>query len=184
MSARKERVNTPAPDKLHLTANRIILGVDVERADFPEARCRWVLKDRADIDNTQTATVVGLVRETRDNILVVVDRADGGLIGTCVLGRREILDVEDVGGGVAVSGGARTVHFVELVVEEEVGVVVFVNEPALVSVAGADVGGLRDLDWVLLVGYVGNGECVLVKVEADLLTDIFLIGALVNDALG
>ena len=62
--------------------------------------------------------------------------------------------------------------------------VVFVNEPALVSVAGADVGGLRDLNWVLLVGYVGNGECVLVKVEADLLTDIFLIGALVNDALG
>jgi hypothetical protein len=84
---------------------------------------------------------------------------------------------------VAVGSLAGAVHLVEFVVEEEV-LLLLVDEPALVGVGGADVGGRGDLDGVLLVGDVGNGQGVLVVVEADLVASVLLVRALVDDALG
>jgi hypothetical protein len=140
VSTGEVRIDAPATDKLDLAANLIILGVDIEKADFLEACTGGVLGDRADIDDAKTAAIVGLVGETIDDVLVVVDRADGRLVGTGVLGGGEALDVKDVGGGVAIGSLAGAVHLVELVVEEEV-LLFLVDQPALVGVGGADVGG-------------------------------------------
>jgi hypothetical protein len=120
-------------------------------------------------------------------VLVVVDRSLGRLIETGVDGSLEVADVEDVGGGVVDEtaelscGGAGLVQLVELVVEEESSHG-FVDDPALVRVGVADVGGFADDDGVLLVGCVVDGQGVLVVAEADLLAEVLFVGAAVDDA--
>lgn len=112
----------------------------------------------------------------------MVDRAHRGLVEPRVLGLGEVRHVEDVRRRVPVGGLPGAVNFVQLVVKEQVGLV-WGSDPALVRVAGADVGGLGDLDGVGLVGYVDDGERVFVVVEADFLALVFGVGAVVDDAL-
>lgn len=73
MPACKVGVHAPAADKFHLASLGIVLRVDVERADLLECRAGRVLKDRAHIDDAQATAVIGLVCETVDDVLVVVD---------------------------------------------------------------------------------------------------------------
>ncbi len=100
-----------------------------------------------------------------------------------MLGGGEIFDVENVGRGVAVRSSTSTVHFIEFIIKEQVGVILWINEPALMGVAGADIGRLRDLDRVRFIGHINDGQCIFVVVEANFLADVLLIRALIDDAL-
>ena len=119
--------------------------------------------------------------------MVVVDRGLGRLVVAGVDGRLEVADVEDVGRGVVDEtadlsrGGTGLVQLIELVVEEEGGHGL-VDNPALMGVGVTDVRGFADDDRVLLVGSVVDGEGVLVVAKADLLAEVLLVGAAVDDA--
>jgi hypothetical protein len=57
----------------------------------------------------------------------------------------------------------------------------------LVGVRGSDVGGARDDSagfGAVLVGYVVDGQGVLVVAVADVAAEVLLVGAAVDDALG
>lgn len=67
------------------------------------------------------------------------------------------------------------------------GLPVEVQDPALVRVGGADVGGAGDdLAGVgaLLVGDVVDGESIFIVAVADFSPDVFLVWTAVDDALG
>lgn len=155
----------------------------IEKTDLLNRATSGVLGNAGDVDNAETGAVVSLVGETVDDVLVVVDGAGRALEVAGVDGLLEVGDVEDVGGGVAVGGGADGVNLIEFVVEEEIAHG-RVDDPALVAVGVADVGGAGDNGGVLLVGHVHDGEGVLVEGEADLAARVLLAWALVDDALG
>ena len=176
------RIDTPAAHKLNLASRLVILRITIKEAHLLEPLTRRVLRNGAHINNPQPTTIVALVGQPVNDVLVVVDGAHRRLVQPRVLGLRQVRDVEDVGGRVAVLGGAGLLLLVELVVEEEV-LHVGGGDPALVGVGGAFVGGLGDLDGLGLVGYVDDCESLFVVVEADFLVGVFLVGAGVDDAL-
>src|SRR5688572_11398865 len=131
----------------------------------------------------EDSPVVGLVSNTVNDVLVVVDGADGRLVDTTEDGEGEVSDVDDVGGGVAVSGRAVSLLLIELVIEEQVAVVIS-GSPALVGVGSTVVGGAGELPGQGTARDVDDGQGILVVVEADLLAAVLGLGTLVDDALG
>ena len=125
--------------------------------------------------------------------LVVVDGAGGGLVVTGVLGLLKVGDVPDVGDretvlGRRVGGGAGGVDLtlVKLIVHDKVSLPHGVENPALVSVRGTDVGSARDdLSGVgtVLVGHVVDGESILVVAVADVTAKVLLVRSAVHNAL-
>lgn len=159
-----------------------ILRVAIKEANLLDGITAGVTGNAGDIDDTKSRAVVGLVGETIDDVLVVVDGAGRALEETSVDGSFEIGDVEDVGGGVAVRGRTDLFLLVELVVEKEIfhGLI---DKPALVAVGVANVRGAGDDDGVLLVGHIHDSQSVLVECEADLALIVLLAGSSVDDAL-
>jgi hypothetical protein len=182
--------------------------VNVKEAGLLDGVAGGILRQAGNVDDAETRCVVGLVGEAVEGlwkdcllvevdfgewkggpyVLVVVDRLFWRLVETGVYGGFEVADVEDVGRGMVdqttelARGRAGLVQLVELVVEKEGGHG-FVDDPALVRVGVADVGGLADDDWVLLVGCVVDGEGVFVVAEADFLAEVLLVRAAVDDTL-
>lgn len=71
----------------------------------------------------------------------MIDGFDGRLIDTSIDGFGKSGDVEDVSGSATVGCDTGGVLLVEFVVQQEEGHVVGVDEPALVGVGAAGVGG-------------------------------------------
>lgn len=157
----KERIAAPAADKVHDTTKRriIVLRVDIKERDLLDALARRVIRDAADIEHAEAGAVVALEAVAVDDVLVVVDAVRLGLVVAGLLGRGEVAHVPDVRHGEAVGGGLDHVELVVLVVHDQVLLPFAVQEPALVGVGGAGVGGARDDGGVLLVGdVVAAGE--------------------------
>lgn len=59
----------PRTDKLHASTVglAVVLGVDVEEADFGHAGAGRILGEGADVENSVAAAVVGLVSEAIDD---------------------------------------------------------------------------------------------------------------------
>ena len=184
---------TCVPECLTTAGNSIIAREDIEVSDLLNAASIRVAGNGADVEDTQTGLVVGLVRKTIVDELVVVDGAGGGLIVTGVLGLLEVGDVPDVcdretvlGGRVGGSAGGVDFTLVKLIVHDKVGLPHGVEDPALVGVRCTDVGSARDdLSGVgaVLVGHIVDGESVLVVTVADITAEVFLVGSAVNNAL-
>jgi hypothetical protein len=171
----------------------IILREDIEVSDFLDLATVGVLGNRADVEDTETGLVVGLVGETLVDELVVVDGAGSGLVVTSVLGLLKVGDVPDVGdretvlgGRVGGSAGRVDLTLVELIVHDKVSLPHRVEDPALVGVGCTDVRSARDdLAGVgtVLVGHIVNGESVLVVAITDIAAKVFLIRSAVHNAL-
>jgi len=113
----------------------VILGIDVKEPDLGRARPRRVGGDAADVDDAETAAVVALEGKLGvDDVLVVVDAVRRRPEEARLLGRLERADVPEVGNGVAGRAGADAVVLVVFVVEDEEGLVLWVDDPALVGV--------------------------------------------------
>ena len=184
ISALEVRVHTPGADKLDHTANRIVLGMTIEETNFLEPGTVRMTCSRADVHDAKTAAIVGLVGESVNDVLVVVDGLDRGLVKAGIHGLLQRGDVKDVGCRVVVSSRADLIHLIKLVVKEQVSHPLLVCEPALVGVCGTYVGGFRDDDWSFLVGNVHDSKGILVIVEADLLLPVLKVGSSVDNALG
>lgn len=181
------------PNSRATTGKLIVLRVDVEESNLLDLAAVGVLGDGADIKDTETSLVVGLVGETFVDELVVVDGAGGRLVVAGVLGLLQAGDVPDVGDRETILGwrvGCSTrgvdLTLVKLVVHNEVSLPHRVEDPALVSVRCTDVRSTRD-DLAgfgtVLVGDIVDGEGVLVVTVADIAAKVLLVGAAVNNAL-
>lgn len=184
---------TRVPDSRATTGKLIILREDVEVSDLLDLAAIGELGNGADVKDTETGLVVGLVGKTLVDELVVVDGAGGGLVVTGVLGLLKVGDIPDVGDreavlGGRVGGGAGGVDLtlVELIVHDKVSLPHGVKNPALVSVGSADVGSARDdLSGLgtVLVGDIVDGEGVLVVAVADVTAKVLLVRSAVHNAL-
>lgn len=161
----------------------VVLGVDIEVADFSESGTGWVRGDGGDVDDSEAGGVVAHVGLSVDDVEVVVDGLCLGEVDAGELGGGEVLDVPDVGRGLCVALDGGVFLLVELVVGEEV-VHAGVGDPALVGVGGAGVGGAGDDFDGGLVGDVVDSEGVLVEAEADFLALVGGGWSGVDDALG
>ncbi|KAI6753721.1 hypothetical protein HG531_005890 [Fusarium graminearum] len=103
------------------------------------------------------------------------------LVNTAEDGELEVLDVDNVCGGVLVSSRTSLFLLIELVVQKEVLVVL--SDPALVSVCGTVVGGARQLARHGSARDINDGKSILVVVEADLTTLESLLGSTVDNTL-
>ena len=181
------------PDSRATTGKLIILREDIEVGNLLDLAAVGVLGNGADIEDTETGLVVGLVGETLVDELVVVDGAGSGLVVTSVLGLLKVGDVPDVGdretvlgGRVGGSAGRVDLTLVKLIVHDKVCLPHGVENPALVGVGCTDVGSARDdLSGVgtILVGHIVDGEGVLVVAIADVTAEIFLVRSAVHNAL-
>lgn len=181
----EEWVRSPSTDELWLTTSWevIILWVDIEETGLGDARSGRIALDGAEIKDAEPGAVVGLVGPLVDDVLVVVDGANLGLVVAGLLGGGEVGNVPDVGDGEAVVGGGLAVLLVELVIHDEELLVVGVEDPALVGVGGAGVGGAGDDGGVGAVSDVVDGEGVFVVAVADFLAVEAGVGTLVFQAL-
>lgn len=176
------RVDGPGTVELSSTTLVIILGVDVEEGKLLKLGASGVSSDGANINDTETRAVVGLVGDAVNDVLVVVDGSDRALVDTLEDRLGQVDSVDDVGGGVLVRSRAGLLLLVKLIVKEDVALV-GISPPSLVSVRGAVVAGARELLRHGTVGDVNNGEGVLVVVEANLLASVALVRAVVDAAL-
>ena len=188
IAGREAGIVAPGADEVDDAAvgQVVVLGVDVEEGDFLDAGAGGVRGDGAHVEHAQARAVVALVAEPVEDVLVVVDRVGLGLVDTRLLRVFQVRDVEDVRHREAVGGRARVVFLVELVVDQQVGLPVQVQHPALVRVAGADVRGLGDdgrrVD-AEFVRDVVDRQRVFVVAVADLLALVSRVGSVVDDAL-
>ena len=122
------------------------------------------------------------------HVLVVVNRLLGRLVEPGVDGSLKVADVEDVGRRVVDETTelscrrAGLVELIKLIIKEEGGHSL-VDDPALVRVCVADVGGRADDGGLLLVGGIVDSQGVFVITEADLLTNVLRMRALVDNTL-
>ena len=188
------RPSTCVPECLTTAGNSIIAGEDIEVSDLLNAASIRVAGNGADVEDAQTGLVVGLVCETIVDELVVVDSASSRLVEAAVLGSLEVGDVPDVGGRVAILGDGVGVcilatvdlTLIKLVVHDQVGLPVGVENPALVGVRCTLVRSARDDGRsveALLVGNIIDGQCVLVVAVADIAAVVLLVRSTVDDAL-
>jgi hypothetical protein len=105
------------------------------------------------------------------------------LVETSLLRGSQVLDIPDVGDGVAILGGTVAAELVELVVHNEVLLPLGVEDPALVGVGGALVRGDGDDGRVGGVGRIVDGEGVLVVTVADVTAGEAGVGALAGGQL-
>lgn len=144
---------------------------------------RRVGGDGADVVDTETGHVVGLPDETVLDVLVVVDGGDGSLVETSLLGVLEVTDVPDVGHRVLVLSRAVGTELINLVIHDEKLLPLSVEDPTLVSVGSTLVAGNGDDARVGLVGDIVDGEGILVVAIADVMAQVLLMRAPVNEAL-
>lgn len=156
----------------------------------------------AHIEHRVSESVVALVGEAINDKLVVVDAAAGTGELARLLGALELGDVPDVGHGVGVLPGVGDVDLIVLVVEDEVCLPLGVEDPALVGVGDAFVGGLGDdLDVGLVLDVVArksvsvcmksegtsrrclHGQGVLVVAVADIPAPVLEVRPTVDEAL-
>ena len=122
------------------------------------------------------------------HVLVVVNRLLGRLVEASVDGSLKVADVEDVGRRVVDETTklscrrAGLVELIKLIIKEEGGHSL-VDDPALVGVCVADVGGRADNGGLLLVGSIVDSQGVFVVTKADLLTNVLRMWALVDNTL-
>lgn len=176
------RVDGPGTEELGLATDRVIIGVDIKESCLFKQSTSVILSDGGNVDDAEAGAIVGLVGEAVDDVLVVVDGLDRRLVDSTEDGPGEVLDVDDVGGGVLVSSRASHLLLIELVIEEQV-LVVIAQQPTLVGVGSTVVGGTRDLARHGATANVDNGEGILVVVEAELMALVRGHGTLVDDAL-
>jgi hypothetical protein len=181
------RPSAGVPNSLATTGKVVVLRVDIEVCDLLDLAAVGVLGDGADIKDTETSLVVGLVGKTLVDELVVVDGADGGLVVAGVLGLLQVGDVPDVSNGEAVLGGrvgsgavGVELTLVKLVVHNKMSLPHGIENPALVGVGGTDVRSAGDdLSGLgaVLVGHIIDGEGVLVVAIADISAEVLFVRA-------
>ena len=117
----EEGIAGPGAEELDdaATLKAIILGVNVNPGHLADGLACGVLGDGANIEDTETSTVIGLVDETVDNILVMIDCLDLGLVLSSLLGLLKVADVPNVCNRVPRHGWACSSDLVELVVKYE-----------------------------------------------------------------
>jgi hypothetical protein len=130
---------TPVSDTTALIV--VILGVHIEESNFLDFAAIRLARNRAHVQDSQASLVVALVRKSIVDELVVVDRANRALIEPRVHWLLEIRDVKDIGRwetvlgwriGVGASWADETL--VKLIIENEVGLPVGIEDPTLVGV--------------------------------------------------
>jgi hypothetical protein len=135
-----------------------------------------------------------LVVKTVVDVLVVVDRAGGGLVVAGDDGLLKVLDVPNVGHSETIFGGTVNssavgvdLALVKLIVHDDVSLPVGVENPTLMGVGSSDVGCARDdgtsVTETLLVGDVVDGQGVLVVTVADVTAVVLLVRSTVDNAL-
>lgn len=102
----------------------------------------------------------------------------------CLCRELEGANVPDVGDREPVGRKSASTILIVLIVHEEEFLVFSVKEPSLMSVLGAFVGSAGDDAGISLVGYVVDGETVLVVCVTDIVAKEFRVRALVLKALG
>lgn len=158
-SSGKTKTPTVRTDS-NITLSLRLLTIDVRNLlDIPAGR---ILRDTTDVQDPQAGTIVGLVRETINDVLVVVNRHHGGLIDTGLDRFFQVRNVPDICSRPLVSCGTCKSLLVEFVIEEEELLVLGIEHPALVSVGGTFVGDAGDDVGGGLVGDVVDGQAVFV----------------------
>jgi hypothetical protein len=195
--ARLESVRRPCtsvPQGITAAGLDIIRRVDVKVRNLLDLGAVGEARDGGDVEDAETGLIVGLVVKAVVDVLVVVDGAGRRLVVTGNNGLLEVLDVPDIcdretilGGGVDRSAVGVDLALVELIVHHNVGLPKRIEDPTLMGVRGADVGSARDDGTSgaksLLVGYIVDGQGVLVVAVADVAAVVFLVGSTVDDAL-
>jgi hypothetical protein len=127
---------TPAANKLKTASLglAIVLRVHIEETNLLDRLASGILRQRTDIENSETGAVVALVGVPIVNELVVVGAVGGGLEVAGLLGVAQVADVPEVCRGVAVAGGASAAVLVVLVVKDKEFLPVGIGDPALVDV--------------------------------------------------
>lgn len=174
--------HTPSSMKASFTSLSIVLWADVEETNFCETGSTVIGIDAGHIYHPETGTVVALIRDTVQNILVMIYTFLRALVDAAEDRVCKILDVNNICGGVLVCGGTVLLLLIQLVVQEQVLVVL--SHPALVRVGGSVVRGPGELAWLCAAGNIDNCEGVLVEVEANLAIPVGQLRPLVNHALG
>lgn len=182
----KPGVNTPSTIKLRGRIS-IVLGVTVKVCQLLHRATSRIRRNTTGIHHAQPRAIVGLVRNTINDILVVVNGLDRALVLASPDGVGERRNIKNVRGGMGILAILAALDFVQLIIEKEI-LEVRVNVPSLVGVGALAVetlvGDARHDSRLLLVGHIVDGEGVLVVAEADLVTLEVLVDAAVDDALG
>lgn len=154
---------TPRPKipSRHTTPRLIIIArKSIKKRHLLDIPARRIFRNPTDVQNSQTRLVIRLIREAVVDELVVVDGLDGGFVVAGLFGMFEVFDGPDVGDGETVGGGTRVGAvgvddaFVDFVVHEEVGLPLWVEDPALVLWMKLLDGGWEERERGLLTVYV------------------------------
>lgn len=118
------------------------------------------------------------------DILVVIDAVPAGFVISRLTRFGKVGDIPDEGDWMSVFSEAGFGEFVDFVVEEEVFLPLFVEDPPLMRVSGSFIGSSRDNSRFELIRDIEDGECILIVRVTDFATDEFGVGSTVNETLG
>lgn len=183
MTTVKVRIVVPRSHESGRVRDIVILGEDVEERNFFDASARRVTGNAANINNAQAGTVVGLVREKVLHVLVVIDGDGFALPGTRKNRLLERGDIPDEGRCMLVRGSTLLIHLVKFVVHKQERLITGVENPALMGISGTVIRGLGDDIGGGFVRDVVNGKGIFIIPVANFCSFVFLIGAVVNQAL-
>ena len=179
----KVRIVVPRSHELGRVSDIVILGEDIEERNLLDASTRRVTGNAADINDTQAGAVVRLVREKVLHVLVVID-GDGITLPSTRKDRLlERGDIPDERRRMLVRGSTLLIHLVKFVVHEQERLVVGVKNPALMGVSGTVIRGLGDDIGGGFVRDVVDGKGIFVVAVANFCSFVFLVGAVVDQAL-
>jgi hypothetical protein len=105
--------------QLQKSTESLTFGINVEPPDFFHTLPCGVAWDGREIKNTDSGTVVALVRQVADDVLIVVDGDAGSLVMTCLLRFLEVANVPDVGYWVAVCGKTTSLLLIEFIIKDK-----------------------------------------------------------------
>jgi hypothetical protein len=179
----KERIVVPQSHELGRVSDIVILGEDVEERNFLDASTRRVTGNGANVNNAQAGTVVELVRKKVLHVLVVIDGDGFALPGTRKNRLLERGDIPDEGRRMLVRASTLLIHLVKFVVHEQERLVVGVKNPALMGVSGTVIRGLGDDVGGGFVCDVVDGKRIFILAVANFCSFVFLVGAVVDQAL-
>lgn len=132
----EEGIVAPSSDKLETTSLglAVIFRIDIKEANFLDKLSGWVLRQGRDIENSQTSTVVALVREAVHDELVVVDSVSGTAEISGLLRFFQRADVPEIRDRVTAGSRSNCIVLIVFVIENQEFLPGGVCDPALMRI--------------------------------------------------
>jgi hypothetical protein len=185
VSTLEQSIARPSTHKVYgaSTSLVVVLGIDVEEANFLDTSTSRVVRNRSHIQDAEAGAIVGLVCKSIRDVLVVINTFSSRLVDTGLLRCLERRDVPNIRDRVAGCTWTDLVVLIVLVVEEEILLVFGIENYALMCVCGTFIRSDGENDRGLLISYVVDSQGVLVVAIANFAAFKLLIRPMIDETL-